>query len=1347
MKKLLYFLLALPFLASGQDQNQNYIKTTTYSQANAVSVTNPVAAIAQVKIVYYDGLGRPMQEKAYRASASGKDIITHVEYDYVGRQVREYLPYVNGASTIGYETGAAANIFSFYAAPTFASTGNPNFEATANAYTEKQFEFSPLNRVQQQAAPGNTWSMANGHTTRMDYLSNTADNVKQFVAVSNWNSIKGLYETQLENSTGTVFYTDGELYKTITKDENWTAGKTNTVEEFTNKQGQVVLKRTYVGTTPYDTYYVYDQFSNLSFVIPPKADASVTAQVLIDLCYQYFYDLRDRIVEKKLPGKEVEYTVYDKLDRPILTQDGNLRALSKWSFTKYDSFGRIAYTGLWSSPLTRFNEQATVTNQPTPIWNETRQIAFMTIGSAIFPAKVYYSDDAYPKASGSLEVLTINYYDNYVFDLQGLVSETSFGITPITAVKSILTGSKTRILGTNSWTTDVSYYDSEARSIFTVSKNDYLGTTNKVKSKLDFKGKVLEAESTHLKGSSTLVVSDKFTYDTADRLLTQKQTINTQAEQLIVKNTYDELGTLVKKQVGNTEANPLQTIDFAYNVRGWLKDINDISRAGNDLFSYNIGYQDNNSPYVSGDNVGKPLYNGNISMINWNTDNSSPGMRAYFYKYDGLNRFLSTQYSENDIVNNKYVEGATYDKNGNILQLGRNSQSTTNPAISQFIDNLTYVYSGNQLLSVTDSYGQTAAGVMGFKDGNIVGNDYGYDSNSNMTGDKNKDITLITYNHLNLPVKIVFSNADIGSASPKVIEFKYDGAGAKIEKKVTEFTTITTTQYAGNYSYQNDVLQFFPHSEGYVSNVAGVFKYVFQYKDHLGNTRLSYADSDGNGSITGASSELFYSGFENSGWESASDPYHYGGAVTYDTTKKHSGNASGRIGTPPVDQELYVQTNTRMAVSNTVPTQYLFSGWVYCDNNMLSADLLLIEYKAGETLYNTRAEELRTREKNRWVYIQKLVTVQPDIVELALRVDNNGGGIVWFDDVNLRKINTVNEIVEENNYYPFGLRHPYGNFTPLNNANVNAQKYKYNGKELQEELGLNMYDMGARGYMPDIGRFTVIDPMADFVNYQSPYVMSNNNPIINVDEYGLGIFNVIGNLFSRLWGFISNIGNPCSCNSRTQESVGGAWSRPDFPGVNAFINDLFSGDGRNRNIVRPTSGVKQRTKEEGTIINPAGLVIGDNTIGSQNVNIPIPATQNLKLSKPKSKRIPMLGNRKTAIFNRDIEFESSSSKINISLTEKTLRDLVKTLIDYPQLIVSISANVAVVTDKPINSDTGIRVDGQNGTVGGLQLARATAIRHFLISRGVNPKQVSIGLGVIRINEGDPGATFKLTKSN
>ena len=64
------------------------------------------------------------------------------------------------------------------------------------------------------------------------------------------------------------------LYKTITKDENHdgTSSKAHTTEEFKDKQGRVVLKRTYENSVKHDTYYVYDDYGNLSYVLPPKAE-------------------------------------------------------------------------------------------------------------------------------------------------------------------------------------------------------------------------------------------------------------------------------------------------------------------------------------------------------------------------------------------------------------------------------------------------------------------------------------------------------------------------------------------------------------------------------------------------------------------------------------------------------------------------------------------------------------------------------------------------------------------------------------------------------------------------------------------------------------------------------------------------------------------------------------------------------------------------------------------------------------------------------------------------------------------------------------------------------------------
>jgi RHS repeat-associated protein len=69
-------------------------------------------------------------------------------------------------------------------------------------------------------------------------------------------------------------------------------------------------------------------------------------------------------------------------------------------------------------------------------------------------------------------------------------------------------------------------------------------------------------------------------------------------------------------------------------------------------------------------------------------------------------------------------------------------------------------------------------------------------------------------------------------------------------------------------------------------------------------------------------------------------------------------------------------------------------------------------------------------------------------------------------------------------------------------SDAGLYKYKFSGKEYQDELGLNMYDLGARGYMPDIGRTTTIDPHAYNYPWASPYNYAFNNPVLVIDPDG-----------------------------------------------------------------------------------------------------------------------------------------------------------------------------------------------------------------------------------------------------
>ena len=239
--------------------------------------------------------------------------------------------------------------------------------------------------------------------------------------------------------------------------------------------------------------------------------------------------------------------------------------------------------------------------------------------------------------------------------------------------------------------------------------------------------------------------------------------------------------------------------------------------------------------------------NGNIASIAWRTktDNIT---RGYGYDYDHLNRLnyasnLKALGGPSFFVNlgrdGQYAEDLTYDKNGNITTLKRYGQEELGQPIE--IDDLTYTYTANQLQTVTDATNNPE----GFNDGNTTGVDYVYDSFGNMITDKNKGITNVTYNHLNLPVEISFASGKIN--------YTYDATGSKLKKVVTPTGgAAQTTDYLHGFEYENTELKTFPHPEGYVKKDGANYIYHYIYQDHLGNNRLVYADLNNDGTINPA---------------------------------------------------------------------------------------------------------------------------------------------------------------------------------------------------------------------------------------------------------------------------------------------------------------------------------------------------------------------------------------------------------------------------------------------------------------------------------------------------------------
>jgi RHS repeat-associated protein len=141
--------------------------------------------------------------------------------------------------------------------------------------------------------------------------------------------------------------------------------------------------------------------------------------------------------------------------------------------------------------------------------------------------------------------------------------------------------------------------------------------------------------------------------------------------------------------------------------------------------------------------------------------------------------------------------------------------------------------------------------------------DYTYDLNGNLTADKNKDISLIKYNYLNLPEKIV-NQTDIN----KTIEYIYSADGQKLMKKSPDNIK---TYYSGSFVYETasgaTTLKYIIHPEGMIT-MSSTPEYQYYLKDHLGNVRMVVNSSNVTTQITnyysfGLSSESYASGFDN----------------------------------------------------------------------------------------------------------------------------------------------------------------------------------------------------------------------------------------------------------------------------------------------------------------------------------------------------------------------------------------------------------------------------------------------------------------------------------------------------
>ena len=552
----------------------------------------------------------------------------------------------------------------------------------------------------------------------------------------------------------------GQLSVIKTTDEDLNVSYT-----FTDKMGHVVLSRQMKGSETHDTYYVYDDKSNLCFVLQPMYQSSANLDLY---AFQYKYDGRNRCIWKKLPGAGYMEMVYDNADRLVFSQDGNQRALTSgnWTYYKYDG-------------LNRLTEQGTCTNKVT--------------------------------TSGT-NVLVQHFYDSYAFRSQAGFNNSNFPDDASGNGKGALTASVATVLGSSNKIYTAYYYDIKGRVAKTVQSN-LLGGYDVTATIYTFTDKPATVTHTHTtSGKPTRTEMYTYSYNHADRLLKVEHTLGG-TKITLADYAYDNLGRLQSKSLHGSATNKLT---YAYNVRGWLTGIS------GSKFTQNLYYNNGN---------GTAKYNGSISSMTWKAGNEST-VRGYKFTYDGLDRMLNATYGETAGIStnaNRFSENVTgYDKNGNIKTLQRYGQTAASGY--GLIDNLTFTLGGNQLTRVDDAVATSAYNNgFEFKDGVKQANEYNYDSNGNLTKDLNKGITNISYNCLNLPSVVTFSDGS-------TITYTYAADGTKLKTVHKTGSTTTTTDYCGNVVYENGVQKLLLTDEGYVT--LSDSKYHYYLKDHQGNNRV-----------------------------------------------------------------------------------------------------------------------------------------------------------------------------------------------------------------------------------------------------------------------------------------------------------------------------------------------------------------------------------------------------------------------------------------------------------------------------------------------------------------------------
>lgn len=831
----------------GESSEHNYLTTATFTQpTDSISTVVPVPS--RVNVAYFDGFGRKVQTIVHD-NTTQQSLVDLTEYDMRGNPVRQWLPTVSE----GVEYIDLDGLCEAYASINHGLPGS-NFAIT-------EYLAEPQVRVKQTRRAGVEWHAASATGVTTTYAINR---VSSNLACRHW-TISDNGKLRLNG-----LWQPGELRVTTTTDEDG-----RSLMLFVDYTGKTILERRLNGTTYIDTYYVYDLYDNLRYVIPPKASESLTTDAeysdthttLSNLCYIYKYDYRNRLVSKKLPGMGVQYFAYDRADRLTYSQDAEQRKDgNKASFMLYDRYGREVMSGQTTSLPAGLQAIADTLRYSFPQSTFKLNNATTLFGYTIPQSNI--------ESSG---VMHIKYYDDYSFlsiyeehaDSLTYISKLGYaerkdGTSSQMTSKGLLTGTATRVIGTDKMLVTAYYYDIHGNVIQERSSNHLRGYEAYYRS-YSFDNLLLQELHTHSQPDGTShTVEKSYTFDNMGRLLSATSAIDGRANTILATNDYDSLGRL------QSVAYPQNctTVVYDYNLHGWVTKID------SPYFSQQLYYAtrpDSSTGYLNG-NLSAQTFSVSQTTGVMSSNSATNRLTAtYNYTYDSLDRLKTADYTEHSrllppslTVNLSHVYDTPqystsyyYDANSNLTRINRKGFVGTNSTTSAsglttithkygYTDALGISLDGNRIKKVRDNIDyDPVVGATDFNDAADATIEYTYDDNGRLISDLNKGITQIRYNHLNLPELVAFSDGHI-------VDYQYDavgrrlsayyllasddvfndgigveGGGVSIQELVRE--------WSGEFVYENGELERILTDNGYWKNG----RYWFYIKDWQGNNRVT----------------------------------------------------------------------------------------------------------------------------------------------------------------------------------------------------------------------------------------------------------------------------------------------------------------------------------------------------------------------------------------------------------------------------------------------------------------------------------------------------------------------------